>query len=44
MSIHRKARLMPQGRPRIVLRIEEADWTLAAAAAATGLSVRRAYR
>ena len=43
MNIHKNARLTPQGRLLMVERIEEAGWTVASAAAAAGLSVRRAY-
>ena len=43
MNIHKNARLTPQGRLLMVRRIEEHGWTVAAAAEAAGLSVRRAY-
>ncbi|HYB98817.1 MAG TPA: IS481 family transposase, partial [Candidatus Limnocylindrales bacterium] len=43
MNIHKNARLTPQGRLLMVQRIEEAGWTVASAAAAAGLSLRRAY-
>ncbi len=43
MKVHKNARLTPQGRLLLVLRIEEAGWTVADAAAAAGLSVRRTY-
>jgi len=41
MNMHKNARLTPQGRLLMVRRIEEEGWTVAAAAAAAGLSVRR---
>ena len=41
MNIHKNARLTPQGRLLMVLRIEEEGWTVADAAAAAGLSERR---
>jgi transposase InsO family protein len=43
MNIHKNARLTPQGRLLMVLRIEDAGWKVADAAAAAGLSERRAY-
>jgi transposase InsO family protein len=43
MNMHKNARLTPQGRLLMVRRIEEQGWTVAAAAEAAGLSVRRAY-
>jgi transposase InsO family protein len=43
MNVHKNARLTPQGRLLMVRRIEEHGWTVAAAAGAAGLSVRRAY-
>jgi transposase InsO family protein len=43
MNIHKNARLTPQGRLLMVLRIEEEGWTIADAAIAAGLSKRRAH-
>jgi transposase InsO family protein len=43
MNIHKNARLTPQGRLLMVLRIEEEGWKVADAASAAGLSERRAY-
>ena len=43
MNVHKNARLTPQGRLLMVGRIEEQGWRVADAAAAAGLSVRRAY-
>jgi transposase InsO family protein len=43
MNVHKNARLTPQGRLLMVRRIEDQGWTVAAAAAAAGLSLRRAY-
>jgi transposase InsO family protein len=43
MNVHKNARLTPQGRLLMVRRIEEDGWTVIAAAAAAGLSVRRAH-
>lgn len=43
MNIHKNARLTPQGRLLMVRRIENANWRVADAAAAAGLSQRRAY-
>ena len=43
MNIHKNARLTPQGRLLMVRRIENENWRLADAAAAAGLSQRRAY-
>jgi transposase InsO family protein len=43
MNVHKNARLTPQGRLLMVTRIETDGWTVAAAAGAAGLSVRRAY-
>ena len=43
MNIHKNARLTPQGRLRMVLRIENEGWKVADAARAGGLSQRRAY-
>ena len=43
MNIHKNARLTPQGRLLMVRRIEEEGWKVADAAAAAGLSVRRAF-
>ena len=43
MNLHKNARLTPQGRRLMVRRIEEQDWKVGDAAAAAGLSVRRAY-
>jgi transposase len=43
MNIHKNARLTPQGRLLMVRRIEHKNWTIADAAAAAGLSQRRAY-
>ena len=43
MNMHKNARLTPQGRLLMVLRIEEEGWTVADAAAAAGLSLRRTY-
>src|SRR5690349_14418530 len=43
MNVHKNARLTPQGRLLMVHRIEQQDWKVAEAAAAAGLSVRRAY-
>jgi len=43
MNVHKNARLTPQGRLRMIRRIETEGWTVAAAAEAAGLSERRAY-
>ena len=43
MNIHKNARLTPQGQLLMVLRIEDEGWKVADAAAAAGLSQRRAY-
>lgn len=43
MNIHKNARLVPQGRLLMVLRIEDEGWKVADAARAAGLSKRRAY-
>ena len=43
MNVHKNARLTPQGRLLMVVRIEEEGWKVADAAAAAGLSERRAY-
>src|SRR5580704_4446529 len=43
MNIHKNARLTPQGRLLMVLRIEEEGWKVADAASTAGLSERRAY-
>jgi transposase InsO family protein len=43
MNIHKNARLTPQGRLLMVLRIANEGWRVADAAAAAGLSRRRAY-
>src|SRR5438552_18999066 len=43
MNVHKNARLTPQGRLLMNRRISEQGWTVAAAAEAGGLSVRRAY-
>ena len=43
MNVHKNARLTPQGRLLMVRRIDENGWTVAAAAAAAGLSLRRTY-
>jgi transposase InsO family protein len=43
MNVHKNARLVPQGRLLMVRRIEAEGWTVADAAAAAGLSERRAY-
>src|SRR5665213_3407826 len=43
MNMHKNARLTPQGRLLMVCRIEQEGWKVAGAAAAAGLSVRRAY-
>jgi len=43
MNIHKNARLTPQGRLLMVLRIEAEGWKVADAASAVGLSERRAY-
>jgi transposase InsO family protein len=43
MNVHKNARLTPQGRLLMVCRIEDHGWKIADAAAAAGLSVRRAY-
>jgi transposase InsO family protein len=43
MNIHKNARLTPQGRLLMVLRIEDEGWKVADAARAAGLSERRAY-
>lgn len=43
MNVHKNAHLTPQGRLLMVRRFEEQGWTVAAAAEAAGLSVRRAY-
>jgi len=41
MNIHKNARLTPQGRLLMVLRVVEEGWKIADAAAAAGLSQRR---
>lgn len=43
MNIHKNACLTPQGRLLMVQRIETEGWRVADAAAAAGLSVRRAF-
>jgi transposase len=43
MNVHKNARLTWQGRLLMVRRIEEEGWTVVVAAAAAGLSVRRAH-
>jgi transposase InsO family protein len=43
MNIHKNARLTPQGRLLMVQRIAEEGWKVGKAAAAAGLSQRRAY-
>ncbi len=43
MNVHKNARLTPQGRLLMVRRIEQDGWKVGEAAAAAGLSVRRAY-
>jgi transposase InsO family protein len=43
MNVHKNARLVPQGRLLMVRRIEEEGWRVVDAAAAAGLSERRAY-
>ena len=43
MNVHKNARLAPRGRVLMVERIE-AGWRVSAAAAASGVSVRLAYR
>jgi transposase InsO family protein len=43
MNVHKNARLTPQGRLLMVRRIEEEGWRVGNAAAAAGLSERRAY-
>ena len=43
MNVHKNARLTPQGRLLMVRRIDEDGWSVAAAAEAAGLSVRRTY-
>ena len=43
MNIHKNARLTPQGRLLMIQRIEEEGWKVTLAAAAAGLSERRAY-
>jgi transposase len=43
MNIHKNARLTPQGRVLMVRRITREGWRVADAAAAAGLSERRAY-
>jgi transposase InsO family protein len=43
MNIHKNARLTPQGRLLMVLRIEDEGWRITDAAAVAGLSERRAY-
>jgi transposase InsO family protein len=43
MNLHKNARLTPQGRLLMVRRIDEQGWKVADAAAAAGLSTRRAY-
>ena len=44
MNMHKNARLMPQGRLLLVLRVIEQGWTVGSAAGAAGLSERQAYR
>ena len=43
MNVHQQARLTPQGRALLVRRVLEEGWRVADAAAAAGLSTRRAY-
>ncbi len=43
MNVHKNARLTWQGRLLMVRRIEKEGWRVAEAAAAAGLSRRRAY-
>ena len=43
MNIHKNARLTPQGRALLVSRVLDEGWRLADAAAAAGLSERRAH-
>ncbi len=43
MNVHKNARLTPHGRLLMIRRIEEDGWTVAASAAAAGLSERRTY-
>ena len=43
MNLHKNARLTPQGRLLMILRIEEGGWKVVDAATAAGLSERRAY-
>jgi transposase InsO family protein len=43
MNVHKNARLTPQGRLLMVLRIEGEGWKVSEAAHAAGLSERRAY-
>ena len=43
MNVHQNARLTPQGRALMVRRVLDEGWRVAAAAAAAGLSERRAY-
>jgi transposase InsO family protein len=43
MNVHQNARLTPQGRALMVRRILDAGWRVTDAAAAAGLSERRAY-
>ncbi len=44
MNVHQNARLTPQGRLLMVLRIEAEGWKVSTAASAAGLSQRCAYR
>jgi len=44
MEVHARARLTPNGRRFVVGRVIEADWSVAAAAAAAGVSERTVYR
>ena len=44
MNMHKKARLMPQGRLLLVQRVTEQGWTVGLAAGAAGLSERQTYR
>jgi transposase InsO family protein len=43
MNVHKNARLTPQGRLLLCRRVDVEGWTVAAAADAAGLSVRRAH-
>jgi transposase InsO family protein len=44
MNVHKNARLTPRGRLLMIERVREGGWSVVRAAAASGVSVRTAYR